>query len=80
MRRLSLLGECAIPQLDTPPGEPTIDEGEVKVRSSINMESDSDRVLYCVLANEVGLLFVVEQAAADIPPILPYDASFAALL
>ena len=44
------------------------------------MESDSDRVLYCVLANEVGLLFVVEQAAADIPPILPYDASFAALL
>ena len=32
---LSLAGECPIPLLS--PGEPTIDEGDVNVRSSINI-------------------------------------------
>lgn len=39
--KLSLPGEWAIPELDCPHGEPTIDEGEVKVSSSMNMDSVS---------------------------------------
>jgi hypothetical protein len=65
--RFSLLGECATPQLENPLGEPTIDDGDVKVRSSINIQSGSDGFAL-TLAEDV-LLSAAERAAAEIPPI-----------
>lgn len=66
--RFSLLGEWAIPQLESPLGDPTIDDGDVNVRSSINIQSDSDG-LALDIADE-DLLSAADRAAADIPPIL----------
>lgn len=65
--RFSLLGECAIPQLESPLGEPTIDDGDVNVRSSINMQSGSDGFALALV--EDVLLSAAERAAAEIPPI-----------
>lgn len=67
--RFSLLGECATPQLESPLGEPTIDDGDVNVRSSINMQSDSDG--FALEIADEDLLSVADRAAAaaDIPPI-----------
>lgn len=67
--RFSLLGECAIPQLESPLGDPTIDDGDVNVRSSINMQSDSDGFVL-EIPDEDLLSAADRAAAAEIPPIL----------
>lgn len=68
--RFSLLGEWAIPQLESPLGDPTIDDGDVNVRSSINMQSDSDG--FALEIADEDLLSAADRAAAaaEIPPIL----------
>lgn len=67
--RFSLLGECAIPQLESPLGDPTIDDGDVNVRSSINIQSDSDG--FALETPDEDLLSAADRAAAaEIPPIL----------
>lgn len=63
--RLSLPGEWPIPAFDWASGEPTIDEGDVKVRSSINMLSVSGVAVVLGRLSESTSLPLGELSPAD---------------